>query len=116
MDEIRQSRERQSAESNVTILSTLNQQEHDYRKAVYVHTRHPFGTKATGLKRGLNGMKRISSLRDRFGDAEVQSSRLRGLRKSGKHSVRHHSKNDLRANMNYSEEYTGLQHDFTPHP
>lgn len=97
MDLIRQSRAKQSAESDTTVLSTLNQQYNGYRKALETHTRHPSGTKASGLRQRLKGKTRISDLRDRFGEAEVQSSRLRQQRKDGNHSARLKAKKDLRS-------------------
>ena len=104
MNNIRQSREKQSAENDVTILSTLNQQYDGERKAIESHTRHPSGTKASGLRRRLKGKFRISDLRDHFGETEVQSFRLRQLRKGGNHSVRLKAKKDLRTMMNNLED------------
>lgn len=96
MDQIRQSREEQSAENDATVLSTLNQHYNGYRKALATHTRHPSGTKASGLRQRLKGKSRIYDLRDRFGEAEEQSSRLRQQRRDGNHSVRLKGKKDLR--------------------
>ena len=96
MDQRSQSREEQSAENDATVLSTLNQQYNGYRKALKAHTRHPSGTKASGLRKRLKGKSRISDLRNRFGEAEEQSSRLRHQRRDGNHSARLQAKKDLR--------------------
>ena len=97
MDKISQSREEQSAENDATVLSTLNQQYNGYRKALESHTRHPSGTKASGLRQSLKGKTRISDQRNRFGEAEEQSSRLRIQRRDGNHSARLNAKKDLRS-------------------
>ncbi len=100
IDEITQSREKQSVENNTTVLCTLNQEYNGYRKALESLTRHPSGTKASGLRKRLKGKDRISDLRNRFGEAEVQSSRLKKTRRSVNHSVRLKAKKNLSSMMN----------------
>lgn len=99
IDEIDQSREKQSAEGDITILSTLNQMYNGYGKASESLSRHPSGTKASGLRQRLKGKNRVADLRDRFGEAESQSSRLRKQRKDVNHSVRLKAKKNLRTMM-----------------
>ena len=48
IDEIDQSRKKQSYESDITVLSTLNQMYNGYEKASESLSRHPSGTKASG--------------------------------------------------------------------
>ncbi len=98
--EIDQSRKKLSDESDITVLSTLNQMYNGYGKASESLSRHPSGTKASGLRKRLKGKKRISDLRHRFGEAEEQSSRLRKQRRRVNHSVRLDAKKDLRTIMN----------------
>ena len=100
IDEIDQSRKKQSDESDITVLSTLNQMYNGYEKASESLSRHPSGTKASGLRKRLKGKNRISDLRFRFGEAEEQSSRLRKRRRSANHSIRLDAKKDLRTMMN----------------
>jgi phage terminase small subunit len=100
IDEIDQSRKKQSDESDITVLSTLNQMYNGYEKASESLSRHPSGTKASGLRKRLKGKNRISDLRFRFGEAEEQSSRLRKQRRSANHSIRLDAKKDLRTMMN----------------
>ena len=52
MDDIRRLRERQSSVTGVTILSTLNQHDSGHKKIKVNHSRHPLGTKASGLGHG----------------------------------------------------------------
>ena len=100
IDEIDQSRKKQSDESDITVLSALNQMYNGYEKASESLSRHPSGTKASGLRKRLKGKNRISDLRFRFGEAEEQSSRLRKQRRSANHSIRLDAKKDLRTMMN----------------
>ena len=99
MDKIRQSREKQFSDSGVTVLSTLNQQRNGFHKTKKVLSRHPSGTKASGLRQGLGGKGLVESYRDRFGDADQQSSRMRRFRMAGKHTVRLKFKKELRVIM-----------------
>lgn len=103
MDKIRQSREKHFSESGVTVLSTLNQQWNGFYKTIKSLSRHSSGTKASGLRQGLEGKGLVKSFRDRFGDADQQSSRLRRLRMAGKHSARLKFKKELRVIMNNLE-------------
>ena len=99
MDEIRRSREKHASETGVTVLSTLNQHWNGRQKAMATLTRHPSGTRATGLRRGLQGQGLVKAYRDRFGLAEEQSSRLKRRRMAGKHALRLKSKKELRSLM-----------------
>ena len=98
--EIDRTRKMQSVESGNTVLSTLNQMYNGYGKASESLSRHPSGTKASGLRQRLKGKNRVADLRDRFGEAESQSSRLRKQRKDVNHSVRLKAKKDLPTMMN----------------
>ena len=100
IDEINQARKKQSDESDITVLSTLNQMYNGYGKASESLSRHPSGTKASGLRQRLKGKNRVADLRERFGEAESQSSRLRKQRKDVNHSVRLDAKKDLHTMMN----------------
>ena len=53
-----------------------------------VLARHPNGTRAKGLKRLYRGWWKVSDYRDRFGEAEEQSYRLRRMRRAVKHAAR----------------------------
>lgn len=100
VDQIRQSLERQSAESGVTTLAAGNQLDNAYLKAKEHHTRHPSGTKATGLRQWLKGKWRVANDRNRLNNTEFQSSRLRKERRAGKHFARLKNKKELRTQMN----------------
>lgn len=93
--EIDRTRKMQSVKSGITVLSTLNQMYNGYGKASESLSKHPSGTKASGLRQRLKGKNRVADLRDRFGEAESQSSRLRKQRKDVNHSVRLKAKKDL---------------------
>ena len=98
--EIDRTRKMQSVKSGITVLSTLNQMYNGYGKASESLSKHPSGTKASGLRQRLKGKNRVADLRDRFGEAESQSSRLRKQRKDVNHSVRLKAKKNLRTMMN----------------
>lgn len=104
MNKMYQSLMKQSAESGVSILSTANQEENYYLKIKTSHTRHPSGTKASGLKKWMKGKWKVADSRDRFGEAEVQSSRLRRERRTLKHTARLKTKEELRMMKNDLEE------------
>lgn len=95
MLKIRQARERLAEESSVTVLSSLNQFDKGLTEAKAELSRHPSGTRATGLRRDLRGRRTVKDFRDRFGEAEERSSRLRRLRKAAKHAARAQAKNLL---------------------
>ena len=95
MMKIRKAREQLAEESSVTILSSLNQFEDGLTKAKTDLSRHPLGTRAAGLRRDLRGRKTVNDYRDRFGETEERSSRLRRLRKAAKHSARNQAKNEV---------------------
>jgi hypothetical protein len=50
----------QSVESGITVLSTLNQMYNGYGKASESLSRHPSGTKASGLRQRLKGKNRVA--------------------------------------------------------
>lgn len=100
MDETRHCRELQSSENGVTVLATLNLRDNGYHKVIHNLTRHPSGTKASGLRQGYEGKGAVTGYRDRFGDAYEQSSRLRRIRKAGKRAVRLKLKFKLRSELN----------------
>lgn len=70
MMKIRKAREQLAEESSVTILSSLNQFEDGLTKAKTDLSRHPSGTRASGLRRELRGRKTVKDYKDRFGEAE----------------------------------------------
>ena len=96
MEKIRQERERLSAEKGVTIVSTLNLQDEGYQRVKKSLNRHSGRTKASGLRRELRGKLLVYDDRDRSGDAYQQSSRMRRMRKAGKHAFRLRSKKETR--------------------
>ena len=102
--EIDRTRKMQSVESGITVLSTLNQMYNGYGRASESLSRNPPGTKASGLRQRLKGKNRVADLRERFGEAESQSSRLRKQRKDVNHSVRLKAKKNLRTTMDDLEE------------
>lgn len=91
-----QHREKLAEETGVTILSSLNQHYQELERAVEDHARHSGGTRASGLRKGKNGKGLIAQSRNRFGEAEEQSSRLRRLRRAGNHAVRLKGKKELK--------------------
>ena len=97
--EIDRTRKMQSVKSGITVLSTLNQMYNGYGKASESLSKHSSGTKASGLRQRLKGKNRVADLRERFGEAESQSSRLRKQRKDVNHFVRLKAKKNLRTTM-----------------
>ena len=75
-------------------LSALGQQEDLMGAARHGLSRHPDGTKAEGLRKDYTG-PRVHYSRRRFGIAEEKSSRMKILRRSGKHSARQRGKREL---------------------
>lgn len=60
-------------------------------------SRHPHGTRAKGLRTDKRGGKEAYLwLKERFREAEVQSSRLHAIKRSITHSVRQMAKRELR--------------------
>ena len=92
-------REKLVKETGVTILSSLNQHYQELERAVEDHARHPRGTRASGLRKGKTGKGLIAQPRNRFGEAEEQSSRLRRLRRAGNHAARLKGKKELQATI-----------------
>lgn len=92
---IRQVREQLAEESSVTVLSSLNQFYNGLMKARTDLSRHPSGTRASGLRRDLRGKWTVKDVRDHFGVAEERSSRLKRLRKAAKHSARSRAKKGI---------------------
>ena len=82
LKEVKAFRERVAAVHG-SMLATLN-----VRVDKDVLARHPYGTRAKGLKRMYRGWWKVSDYRDRFGEAEEQSYRLRRMRRAVKHSAR----------------------------
>ena len=99
MKNLHQSREKLAEETGVTVLSTLNRHYQELEKAVENHSRHPGGTKGSGLRKGKVGKGLIALSRNRFGVAEEQSSRLRRLRRAGNHAARLRCKKELQIIM-----------------
>lgn len=104
MKTLHQSREKLAEETGVTVLSTLNRHYQELEKAVEDHSRHPRGTKASGLRRGKTGKGLIALARNRFGVAEEQSFRLRRLRRAGNHTARLRFKKELQTTIHNLEE------------
>lgn len=75
-------------------LSTLGEQKGIIWSARHLLSRHPQGTKAEGLRKDYSG-RRVSWSRNRFGEAEEQSSRMRRFRRGVKHSARLRSKREV---------------------
>ena len=94
VDQIRKARQRLADAKDVTVLSTLKEAVSKEKKAAMDLVRHPKGTKASGLRKEFKGKRTIASLRNGFGEAEEQSSRLRGYRRSAIHSMRNKLKKD----------------------
>jgi hypothetical protein len=61
-------------------------------------SRHPEGTKAEGLRKDYTG-RRVHWDRNRFGEAEEKSSRMRILRRSVKHTARLRAKRELESTV-----------------
>ena len=99
-DELRQ---RVIAEHNLpeyeASLSTLGDQQDIIGDAGHVLSRHPRGTKAEGLRKDYSG-QRVHYSRNRFGEVEEKSSRMRRLRRGVKHSARLRGKRELENNLN----------------
>ena len=104
MKSLHQQREKLAEETGVTMLSTLNKHYQELEKAVADHSRHPKGTKASGLRKGKAGKGLIALSRNRLGVAEEQSSRLRRLRRAGNHTARLRCKKELQTTINNLEE------------
>ena len=96
IDHIKETRRRLADATDVTVLSTAKDAFFQIKKAAKDLTRHPKGTKASGLRKEFKGKETVASFRDRFDDADVQSSRLRGYRRNAIHSVRNELKNDIK--------------------
>ena len=96
VDHIREARRRLADATNISVLSTLKDAFIQEKKAATDFTRHPKGTKASGLRKEFKGKMTVASLRDRFGEAEEQSSRLRSYRRNAVHSMRNKLKNELK--------------------
>lgn len=95
IDHIKETRRRLADATDVTVLSTAKDAYVQIKKAARDLTRHPKGTKASGLRKEFKGKMTVASLRDRFDDADVQSSRLRGYRRNAIHSMRNRLKNEI---------------------
>ncbi len=104
VDYIREARQRLADATGVTVLSTVKDAFGKKKKAATDLSRHPKGTKASGLRKGFKGKTTVASLRDRFGEAEGQSSRLRAYRRSAIHSMRYRLKNSLNQSLEDAED------------
>ena len=58
-------------------------------------SRHPDGTRASGLRQMSHDKIHIAEDRNRFGDAYERSSRMRRIRRYIKHAARNAAKADL---------------------
>lgn len=96
VDQIREARQRLADTNDVTALSTLKAAFSNEKKAAMDLIRHPKGTKASGLRKEFKGIMTVASFRNRFGEAEEQSSRLRRYRRNAIHSMRNRLKKDIR--------------------
>lgn len=90
--------------TDVTVLSSLKEAFSNIKKTSTDFTRHPRGTKASGLRKEFKGKMTVASLRDRFDEADVQSSRLRGYRRNAIHSMRNRFKKDIKLFLEENEE------------
>jgi hypothetical protein len=59
-------------------------------------SRHPGGTRATGLRKQSRDKIHICNDRNRFGDAYEKSSRMRRLRRYVNHAARNAAKEEFR--------------------
>lgn len=83
---------------NEASLSTYAQRGDMVVSARHELSRHPEGTKAEGLGKDYTG-RRVHWDRNRFGEAEEKSSRMRILRRSVKHTARLRAKRELDATV-----------------
>lgn len=90
-------RDKAALESGVTPLATVDRYYDEIDKAQASMSRHPDGTRAKGLGKDYKGWWKVSVDRDRFGEAEFQSSRLRRARRAVLHAARIKRKKELRA-------------------
>ena len=95
VDHIREARQQLADATDVTVLSTLKEALIKEKKAATDLTRHPKGTKASGLRKEFKGKMTVASFRNHFGEVEEQSSRLRRYRRSAVHSMRNKLKNEI---------------------
>lgn len=75
-------------------ISTLGDQKDIIWAARHELSRHPQGTKGEGLRKDYSG-GRVHWSRNRFGEAEEKSSRMRRLRRGVKHSARLRSRREV---------------------
>ena len=89
--------EKNQMDEGAVSLSTLNQLRKFYGD--YDLSRHPKGTKATGLRKVLRNKSWtvVSFPRERFGLAEEKSSRLRGGRRNVHKAARQESQKEIDA-------------------
>ena len=104
LDHIREARQRLADATDVTVLSSLKDAFINIKRASTDLSRHPKGTKASGLRKELKGKMTVASLRNRFYEAEVQSSRLRGYRRNAIHAMRSKLKKDIKQFLEDNEE------------
>ena len=89
--------EKNQMDERAASLSTLNQSRDFYGE--HDLSRHPKGTKATGLRKVLRNKcwTIVSYTRQRFGLAEEKSSRLRGGRRNVHKTARQESRKEITA-------------------
>lgn len=73
-------------------LSTLDLYYRELTDTRSTMSRHPGGTRAKGLGRLYRGKTTVKAVRNRFGLAEEQSSRLRKERRAALHAARQKAK------------------------
>ena len=94
---LREKRENAARESGITSLSTYEQYLGEIYETRSQMSRHPGGTKAEGLRKDYNGWQKVSFDRERFGEAECLSSRMRRTRRAVLHAARLKRKKELAA-------------------
>ena len=99
MDQLEQ-RRREIARANGAdypemALSTLDLYDKELTGNRSAMSRHPGGTRAKGLGQSYRGKSTVKAVRNRFGLAEEQSSRLRKVRRAALHAARRACKNAL---------------------
>ena len=94
---LKERRDDTARESGVTPLSTYEQYRGEIHETRSQMSRHPGGTKAEGLRKDYDGWQKVSFDRERFGEAECLSSRMRRMRRAGLHAARLKRKKELAA-------------------
>lgn len=88
-------------EAGLSLMKAANDRARAAEKEL---SRHPGGTKAGGLRKDKkNQSKSVRGIRDRFGEAEEQSSRMRRDRRALTHAVRAKGKRELQRQTEITE-------------